>query len=125
MDLYTETILDHYEHPHHAGRLATPDVSVQEDNLLCGDRIQLDCAFNGRGEVCDIAFAGMGCALSQASMSLLSDFVLGKSCDELRTLSVEGVQQLVGSLITPARVKCAMLGAVAIKHACELYGKKE
>lgn len=125
MDLYTETIIDHYEHPRHAGRLSAPDVTVQEDNVLCGDSLALDCTFGTEGEISALAFIGNGCALSQASMSLLSEWALGKLCDEITLLSVEMVQHMLGSPITPARLKCALLGASALKRACNEYGKKE
>lgn len=125
MDVYTETIIDHYEHPRHAGRLSAPDVTVQENNVLCGDSLTLDCAFSRRGELLEIAFIGNGCALSQASMSLLSEWALGKSRDEIASLSVDTVLYVLGSSITPARLKCALLGASALKRACNEYGKKE
>lgn len=125
MDLYTETILDHYEHPHHAGTLAAPDVHVVEHNLLCGDSIALDCAFGSEGAIADIAFVGSGCALSQASMSLLSDWCIGKSFTDIQALSPEAVQTLIGSAVTPARLKCVMLGALALKQSSEQYVKKQ
>lgn len=125
MDLYTETIVDHFERPRHAGRLSAPDVTVQEDNVLCGDSLTLDCAFGKDGELSALAFTGNGCALSQASMSLLSEWALGKSCDEITLLSAEMVQHMLGSQITPARLKCALLGASALKRACNEYDKKE
>ncbi len=124
MDLYTETILDHYEHPHHAGTLAAPHVHVVEHNLLCGDRIELDCVFDVAGAIAEVAFTGSGCALSSASMSLLSDWCIGKSRADIETLSPDAVQTLIGSALTPARLKCVMLGALALKQSYEQYGKK-
>lgn len=125
MDLYTETILDHYEYPHHAGTLISPDVHVVEHNLLCGDRIELDCAFDADGVIADVAFIGSGCALSRASMSLLSDWCIGKSRADIEALSSDAVQALIGSAIMPARLTCVMLGALALKQSCEQYGKKQ
>lgn len=125
MDLYTETILDHYEYPRHAGRLVVPTIRVREDNVLCGDYIELDCLFDSRGGLADIAFTGSGCAISQASMSLLSETVIGKTCQDIWSLSPDAIQQLIGSSITPARLRCAMLGVVALKRACEAYAKKK
>ncbi|MBI4253337.1 iron-sulfur cluster assembly scaffold protein [Candidatus Uhrbacteria bacterium] len=121
MDLYTETILDHYEHPHHTGTLASPDVHVAEYNLLCGDRIELDCAFTNKGAIADVAFVGSGCALSQAGMSILSDWSIGKSRNDIAALSHDDVQSMIGSPITPARLKCALLGLGALKRIYEPY----
>lgn len=124
MDLYTETILDHYEHPHHAGALLIPDTRVAEYNVLCGDSIVLDCAFTRDGAIKDVAFTGAGCALSKASMSMLSDWCIGKTCGDIMQLSQKSVQELIGSPIIPGRLKCVMLGASALWQSCEQYGKK-
>lgn len=124
MDLYTETILDHYEHPHHAGTLPASDTHVVEYNPLCGDSIELDCMFSRDGRVKDVAFAGTGCALSKASMSMLSDWCIGKSCSDIAGLTPKSVQEVIGSSIIPGRIKCVMLGAVALRRSCELYDKK-
>lgn len=124
MDLYTETILDHYEHPHHAGVLPSPDTHVVEYNVLCGDSIVLDCAFARDGAIKDVAFTGAGCALSQASMSMLSDWCIGKPYSDIVRLTPKSVQEVIGSSIIPGRIKCVMLGAVALRRSCELYGKK-
>ena len=121
MDLYTETILDHYEHPHHTGTLASPDVHVVEHNLLCSDRIELDCILTNTDAIADVAFVGSGCALSQAGMSILSDWSIGKSRDEIAALSPDDVQVMIGAPITPARLKCALLGLGALKRIYETY----
>lgn len=125
MDLYTEIILDHYEHPHHAGTLHSPDTHVVEHNLLCGDRIELDCQFAQDGTIKDVAFFGTGCALSQASMSLLSDWCIGKTRDDITALSPKVVQELIGSPIIFGRIKCVMVGAAALQQSCETYGNKQ
>ena len=124
MDLLYRNRLDHYEHPHHAGHLAAPDVRVREDNVLCGDSIILDCSFNQAGELSDLAFAGSGCALSQASMSILSDSIIGKKCQEIDALDAHMMQVLLGSTIAPARLKCAMLGIAALKRACKEHNNQ-
>ncbi|OGH91439.1 MAG: SUF system NifU family Fe-S cluster assembly protein [Candidatus Magasanikbacteria bacterium RIFOXYD2_FULL_39_9] len=114
MDIYTETILDHYQHPHHAGALGKPTISTTEHNPLCGDVIRLDLKIN-KDTVEEIGFVGNGCAISQASMSMLADYVEGKKISVLKKLKPKDIYNLLGITISPGRTKCALLGLNALQ----------
>lgn len=116
MDIYTETILDHYQHPHHAGPLANPTVKVSEDNPLCGDKISLELEIKN-GVVENVGFIGAGCAISQASISLLTDEIKGKKISSLKKLTPAKVYDLLHVPISPGRVKCALLGFTTLQKA--------
>jgi nitrogen fixation protein NifU and related proteins len=116
MDLYREEILDHYKHPHHFGHLAEPTLVHHDTNPFCGDEITLELKIED-DRVVDAAFSGKGCAISRASASLMTDEILGKSLEELRTWSKQDILDLLGIEIGPVRLKCALLPLKALKTA--------
>lgn len=116
-DFYRDFILDHYRNPHNFGHLEHADASAEDMNPLCGDRIRVELAVDDNRNVTDIRFSGKGCAISQASMSMLSDEIVGKNLEEIATLPKEAVLENVGIGISPARMKCAMLGLKVLKSA--------
>lgn len=113
-DLYRELILDHYQHPHNHGEISNPDISAEDSNPLCGDKIRIDMKLKG-DVVEDIKFNGKGCAISQASASLLTDELIGKSLDDIRKLDKKFVLDLLGIPLGPSRIKCALLPFKVIK----------
>lgn len=118
-DLYTETILDHFQYPHHRGQLSNPSNRVTEHNPLCGDTINLDVLWND-GAIDDLAFTGQGCAISQAAMSLLSDTVIGKTAEQIETITLPDIEAMLSARLAPARATCALLGLAALKKAAIL-----
>ena len=78
-DLYRDEILEHYRRPHNFGTLPEPDAVFEGANPLCGDRITLMLGISDEGTVDEVAFTGRGCAISQASASLLTDEIKGKT----------------------------------------------
>lgn len=116
-DLYRDEILEHYRRPHNFGTLEHPDVSYEGSNPLCGDRITLMLDLDQAGTVTDVAFTGRGCAISQASASLLTDTLRGRTSEELRRLGKEDVLELLGIEISPARLKCALLSLDTLQRA--------
>jgi nitrogen fixation NifU-like protein len=119
--LYREIILEHYRQPHHHGRLAEPTVSLEVDNPLCGDRLTIDLLLRD-DMVADIAFTGRGCAISQASASILSDELVGKPVAEAAALTRRDMMDLLGVEIGPARLKCALLALRGVKMALAQMG---
>jgi nitrogen fixation NifU-like protein len=115
--LYRDEILEHYRRPHNFGMLEHPDVTYEGSNPLCGDRITLMLDLDPGGRVTDVAFTGRGCAISQASASLLTDTLRGRSTDELRRLGKDDVLELLGIEISPARLKCALLSLDTLQRA--------
>jgi nitrogen fixation NifU-like protein len=111
---YREYILDHYKNPRNFGRLEHPDISHEEDNPLCGDVIGMD--FNVRdGVIEEVKFHGRGCAISQASASLLTERLKGMSLDDAKQIGKADVLGELGIDISPARIKCALLSLKVLK----------
>ena len=117
MDIYAQNILAHYKNPRHQGRLAQPTVTAQVKNPYCGDVIDLSLRLDAQGRVAEVAFTGQGCAISQAAMSLLSEELAGLSRGELLALARDDIFALLGIQIGPGRIKCALLGLLALRKA--------
>lgn len=115
-DLYRDYILEHYRHPHNFGVMEDPDLTYEGANPLCGDRITMMIGVRD-GRVDRISFTGRGCAISQASASLLTDEVKGKTVEDVMALTSDDVVDLLGIEISPARLKCALLSLDTIEHA--------
>ncbi len=137
--LYQEIILDHYRSPHHKGLREPYDAEVQHVNPVCGDEVTLRVTLkDGAGEpvVADVSYDALGCSISQASVSVLTDLVIGKPvseamgiCDEFLALmkskgQAQPDEDLLGDAVAfagvskyPARIKCALLGWMAWKDA--------
>lgn len=114
-DMYREQIIDLYEHPLNHGHLEDATFSYEEDNPLCGDVIQIDVRLDDNGRVADVAWSGDGCAISQASASLLTEEIKGMSIDEVRAFSKDTLLELLGVPLSMARVKCALLSLKVLK----------
>ena len=124
-DLYRDEILEHYREPHNFGTLDTPTAVHEGHNPLCGDRITMMLIVDGEGNVSDIAFSGRGCAISQASASLLTDEIKGRSVAEIEAMTNQDILDLLGIEISPARLKCALLSLDTLQHALEERDDKE
>ncbi len=116
-DLYRDEILEHYRRPHNFGTLPNPDASYEGSNPLCGDRITLMLEIGDDSTVSDVAFTGRGCAISQASASLLTDEIRGKSLTDVARLGNQDVLDALGIEISPARLKCALLSVDTLRRA--------
>ena len=117
-DLYRDEILEHYRRPHNFGTLPSPDAAYEGYNPLCGDRITLMLGI--RDDVIEeVAFTGRGCAISQASASMLTDEIRGKPLPEVARLTNEDVLDELGIEISPARLKCALLSLDTLRHALD------
>jgi len=111
---YREYILDHYKNPRNFGRIEAPDITHEEYNPLCGDMVGMDFRLRD-GVIEDVMFHGRGCAISQASASLMTERLKGMTLDEARGLSKEDVLEELGIDISPARLKCALLSLKVLK----------
>ena len=116
-DFYKEYILDHYRNPRNFGKLDAPDATAEDLNPLCGDTIRMDLALDSEGRVQDVKFSGKGCAISQASASMLTETVKGMALEDVARLPQDAVLENVGIGISPTRMKCAMLGLKVLKSA--------
>ena len=141
-EIYREVILDHYRNPRHRGSLETPDAHGDGTNPLCGDEVAIDVELTD-GRITDIAVLGTGCAISQASASMMTDAVLGKSIDEVaeithrfkRMMDIEegdagldperpgavlgDLEVLSGVRRLPVRIKCADLAWTTLQTALD------
>ena len=114
-DLYRDYILEHSRRPHNFGVIEDPSASFEGSNPLCGDRITLQIRVHD-GVVDRIGFTGRGCAISQASASLLTDEIKGKPLAEVEAFRADDLLDLLGIDISPARLKCAMLSHDSLQH---------
>jgi nitrogen fixation NifU-like protein len=113
-DIYKDIILDYYRNPRNFGDLPNPDVRAKDSNPLCGDIIEMQLKIND-GRVEDVRFKGKGCAISQASASMLTEVMKGKTLDEIKAMSKTDVLNLLGIDPGPTRIKCALLGLKVAK----------
>ena len=118
--LYREQIIDRYKNPYYRGTLEPSDISYEDDNPLCGDRIRIDIRVDENDRVMETAFSGQGCSISQASADMLVESIIGKSLDEVRGLSKEDVLDMLGIELGPVRLKCALLSLKVVKAG--VYG---
>ena len=115
-DMYRDYILDHYKNPRNAGALAGATNTYHDSNPLCGDEITMALLIDD-DRVKDVRFIGKGCAISQASASILTEEIKGKTLDEVKGIDRQHVLENLGIPISPARVKCALLGLKTLKGA--------
>ena len=113
-DLYRDYILDHYKNPRNFGELPDATNRYSDNNPLCGDELTIALKVAG-DRVEDVKFTGKGCAISQASASMLTEQVKGKTLDEIKAIDRAAVLENLGITISPARIKCAMLSLKTLK----------
>ncbi len=119
--VYSEIILDYYRYPRNKGQLPKPQIRAKDSNPLCGDIVEIQLELDGDSHVKDVRFNGQGCAISQASASMLTELVKGKSLDEARKISKEEILSLIGGQLTAARMKCALLSLKVLKTGVYSY----
>ena len=120
-DIYREIILDHYRNPRNKGKLSNADVSIHDSNPLCGDEIDIHLKIE-EDKVKDIKFEGRGCAISQASASMLTEMISGKPLTTIKDLTKEDILENIGLMnLGPARIKCALLSLKVLKLVMVTY----
>lgn len=114
-EIYREVILDHYRHPHNFGKVENPDFAAEDSNPLCGDHIEITARVTD-GKVSEVKFIGRGCAISQASASILTDLVQGMTVEELEKFDKSQLLEAMGNPdLGPVRIKCALLSLKTLK----------
>ena len=119
--VYSEIILDYYRHPRNKGTLDHPHIKAKDSNPLCGDIIEMQLELDGNDSVKDVRFNGQGCAISQASASMLTELVKGKTLDGARNISKEEILSLIGGQLSAVRLKCALLSLKVLKTGVYTY----
>jgi nitrogen fixation NifU-like protein len=114
-DLYREVILDHYKNPRNKGTLDPRDFSYEDENPLCGDKLRIDVRLDADRRVKEVAFSGRGCAISQASASMLTEAIMGKTLDEVKQMGKDDILEMLGIELGPVRLKCALLSLKVLK----------
>lgn len=110
-----ETLRDHALHPRNVGVFLDADVSAHAWNASCGDIVDVSAKLDDHDRVLGMRFLSCGCAVSQASASLLSEAVVGMTASEVLALSPAAGMALLGVLVGPMRVRCATLALVALQ----------
>ncbi len=120
-EIYKEIILDYYKNPRNKGTIEAPDSKARDSNPLCGDVIEMQMKFDD-GKISNIKFNGDGCAISQASASILTEIVNGKSVEEVTKMDKTLLLENLGSPnLGPVRIKCALLSLKVMKTALYQY----
>lgn len=114
--LYREEIMEHYKHPQNKGSLASPTKHLNKVNPLCGDEIALDIKIDN-GVIADVAFDGSACAVSIVGSSLLTEYIKGRTVEDVKKMSKQDVLKLVDMNLSTSRIKCATLCFEAVQEA--------
>jgi len=141
-DLYQDIILDHFRSPRHLGALPDAHLHGEGFNPFCGDQIDLTMQLGDDGRIADVGFEGQGCSISQASASMLTGQIMGKTLDEAAALvqTFKGImkgdelseeqEEDLGEIVAlqgvrqfPVRIKCALLGWTTLQDAITEYRK--
>jgi len=117
-----EVLLDHYRNPRNWGTIEDADISHEEGNATCGDVVRIDLKISDN-VIEKVAVSGKGCAISQASASILSEMIKGRDLEEVKRIGMEDLLREIGVKLTPIRIKCAVLPLKVLKTG--VYGIKE
>lgn len=119
-ELYSDILLDHFRHPRNYGSLVEPDISNEQFNPLCGDRIRLELKLE-QSKIREVRFKGDACAICTAAASLLTELVLEKQIAQLADITGDHLISALESDIKPARVQCALLPLQALREGLKDY----
>lgn len=122
--LYSDILLDHFRRPRNYGSLVAPDISNEQFNPLCGDRIRIELKLE-QSSVNEARFKGDACAICTAAASLLTELILGKAIAQLTNLSDAELINALESNIQPARIQCALLPLQALREGLRNYQFEE
>jgi nitrogen fixation protein NifU and related proteins len=116
--LYREQLIDHYKNPRNSGEISNFTHSAELKNLSCGDEIKIDLIVEEE-EIKNIKFVGRGCAVCIAATSLLTEEIKNSKLSEVGKIKFEDIQEMIGTELSPSRVKCAHLGLLTLQKALE------
>lgn len=123
---YKEEIIDHYKHPRNFGEMENADVSIKEGNASCGDMVEIQVKLKKsrtqelkEKEIEELKWRGIGCAISTAAASMLSEKAIGMSKEDLEKFGEAGIIEMLGGEINAGRIKCATLAYKALLKVFE------
>lgn len=122
--LYSDVLMDHFRQPRNYGSLDAPDISNEQFNPLCGDRIRLELKLE-KARVVEVRFKGDACAIATAAASLLTEMVLGEDVEKLANIPDAQLISALESEIKPARIQCALLPLKALREGLQNYNPHE
>ena len=113
--------MDYYRNPRNFGKLENPDIVMRDSNPLCGDELEMHINIKDN-KVSDVKFTGKGCAISQASASMLTELIMGKDFEYVKKLAKDDILDNLGLPdLGPARIKCALLSLKVLKYGVYSY----
>ena len=118
--LYSDILLDHFRRPRNYGNLSAPDVSNEQFNPLCGDRVRIELKLD-QSTVNEVCFKGDACAICTAAASLLTELVLHARLTEVAGITDEQLISVLESDIQPARIQCVLLPLQALREGLKSY----
>lgn len=120
MDIYAANILDHYKNPRNQGEIPNASSRYSMKNPSCGDEMTIDILVDG-DVLKDLKFSGVGCAISQSAISILSEEIIGMTLNEVLAVSKDDLLEMLGVPVSERRLKCAVLSLVTLKNAIHHY----
>ena len=118
---YVENIVDHFEHPRNKGRMEDADVQLGGGNPGCGDLITMYARIGADDHVEAVNFEGVGCTISQAGGSIVTELAQGLTLDEVKALGIPEIAEEMGEEIVKSRVRCATLALGALQAALDQF----
>lgn len=118
---YIEFILDHYNNPHHKGKLDDPDIMVNGGNPGCGDIVTIYVKLDENDRITDASFDGEGCTISMAASSLVMDKIIGKTIAEVDAMDYTELIEELGREVVQSRIRCATLAIDTVKAGAREY----
>ena len=121
-DMYRQQILDHYKNPRNYGELEDADIEHVGENPMCGDTIKMFVRLADDDEMIEyVSFVGDGCAISQASASMLSGELQGRTLESVREMDRDDIVEMLGVELSPMRIKCAVLAEKVAQDGIDIH----
>jgi len=122
--IYQDELMHHFKYPLNKKEVQSPDFESSHLNPSCGDKVSIQGKIF-ENKIVDIGFSGLGCVISQAAASMLTESVKGKTVDEVLAITKENIIEMVGIKLGPNRLKCALLALQVLQDALNEFQKSK